>query len=300
MSEAHLPTLGLSLKRVESRVGFLESYARSCLRQRPEPEDGQDDWNLTVEAASHLCEAGQWAMLVDARKALALWREAADLYYALRFGFGYYLSMVVGVNPVGQYSANVATDLRAAVRMLGRGRITDEPPDDDKRLVAPVPFDPMRHPQQQAYLVLAAARELAVYGDPSLRQDLLPLLDNSPHRVGVAPVGSLGMPIRTLWNAARLFATGDGATELPPLLSAMSVRYEQSMQLAMANQYLWNHGAAPVDVGNVDIATLTIAAYRTYREDFTERMEPMIETLPSLAKVQMQIGMELTDATDWA
>jgi hypothetical protein len=53
-------------------------------------------------------------------------------------------------------------------------------------------------------------------------------------------------------------------------------------------------------VGNVDITTLTIAEYRTYREDFTERMEPMIETLPTLAKAQMELGMELPAATDWA
>ena len=86
MSVKHLERLQLDADRVIAAFSFLSSYAQSCLKERGNTEVGdepssaspstdaryQRQWNLTVEAASTLFEAGQWAMLIDPERALDL------------------------------------------------------------------------------------------------------------------------------------------------------------------------------------------------------------------------------------
>jgi hypothetical protein len=308
MSGRHLETLQLSPERVAGAVRFLGSYGDLCLREhaqlidqleRPadlayEMERSQQLWDLTVEAASSFCEAGQWAMLTDPPQALSLWRRAGQLYRQLDFGFGHYLLATTGEaeEPNGQ--------LVSAIRAVARaGHVADHDPDIDERLPElPVLPEPLLHPQQQAYLMLAGATMASRHSD--LRQPLSLLAQRSPHRRGVTPVGALGIPISTLWGVV------DALMRLDPealflvarVIQDLSRRYDDAMRLAMVNQHLWRHAAAPVDVGSLDIAALTINAHRVFSQEygsstFLETLSHGTDDLPPLARSQVEIAMEM-------
>jgi hypothetical protein len=120
----------------------------------------------------------------------------------------------------------------------------------------------LRYPQQQAYLMLAATGGESV---GQLAETVSAVLDASPHATGVVPVGALGTPIRRLWDvAAHLLARQPGSPEvIAGHLAGMAFRYAEAMSLAQVNTHLWRHAAAPVDVGDIDVAGVAaLAAHR--------------------------------------
>jgi hypothetical protein len=138
-------------------------------------------------------------------------------------------------------------------------------PDDRAAAVERLP-ETLKHPQQQAYLTLAAATMTAARRDIHPPVGLPALLESSPHQTGVLPVGALGMPIGTMWQAARALTGGGGEDidRLADIISGVCRRYDESMRLARANTYLWDNAAAPVDVGSVDVAGLTISTFYAF------------------------------------
>lgn len=153
----------------------------------------------------------------------------------------------------------------------------------------------LRRPQQQAYWLLAGATLAHARVEEPLRERVADLLRYSPNRYGGAPVGALGIPTATMWRAAGWFTDSPdaGARGLADLLGDLARRYEESVRPAMANTYLWENGAAPVDVGNVDIAALTLSGYLVFGEQFEASLRARRESLDDLARVQLDLAMNL-------
>ncbi|MGA8330992.1 MAG: hypothetical protein WB777_17085 [Mycobacterium sp.] len=316
MSNSHLETLHLEATRVETASRFLESYAQMCLEERADVDARlerlaelhsasalyRESWNLEVEAASSLMDAGQWAMLTDPARALRLWRRAGRLYRATDFGFGYYLSAIAGAYHV--VDTEVADDNDLSRELTRRLRdvaiyshIADRELYKEARIDLP---DPLRRPQQQAYLVLAASTLAGATKDSELRYFLSSLLEQSPHRSGVTPVGALSVPISTWWEIAALLMTRElrSLNRLARIMSDIARRYEESIQLAMMNQYLWRNAASPVDVGSFDIAALTISAVRAFDsvasiDEVDHELRRGIADANPLASGQVEMAIDL-------
>ena len=156
MSLEHLDTLQLDRDTVAATHNFLVGYAEMCMRESSDLppgerlEERQRVWARRVEAATSYFEAGQWAMISNPEEAMRLWGEAGRLYRELDFGFGYYL----WVTTLGSAAADRQgeRDFTIADRLFTRlGDLVST----DRRAVG-LP-EPLRHPQQQTYLMLAGA-----------------------------------------------------------------------------------------------------------------------------------------------
>jgi hypothetical protein len=161
---------------------------------------------------------------------------------------------------------------------------------------------PLFHPQQQAYFLLAAAVMARRLDLPS--ELLSSVLEQSPHRRGVVPVGALGTPIRTYWNIARNLL-GDDAEETAQLvasdLAGMAAAYAEAIDSAMANERLWFNAAAPVDVGDIDtMATALVTAQRLGPELTQAHLRLAMENLRPLARVPLELASEMIEASPQA
>lgn len=315
MGYEQLEALRLEGGRVEAAYGFLEAYAEMCVRQRNDVDADleqaksrsaatlqlQQRWNLHMEAASSLVEAGQWAMLIDPARALGLWRRAGRFYRSFEFGFGYYLSVLArsghAVSHDDDADERVIDELSSRVRQLAFA--THVAGDEPRAGIAELP-EPLRHPQQQAYLMLAGATIAAADDGRELVDFLNSLAESSPHRSGVTPIGALSTPISTMWDVAdRLVRREDDDLDaVVSVIVNLARRYDESMQLAMVNQYLWSNAAAPVDVGNFEIAALTTSAFYAFAPLMSvDRVDSFLRRsiagATPLARGQIEIALDM-------
>jgi hypothetical protein len=259
MPAEQLQEMGIDPAQVRREIQFLEAYASTAqaelsqILSQSKPQSLQEDPAFTVAAdlATALRERGQWLLFFDQERAGESLFEAGRLFGRLGQPFGYYLQVIAG-----------GLDRELPLRRLGTGlRYIDKGPG---ALDSAGEMWPLAHPQQQAYMLLAAT------GSERARKQFGPLLasvlHSSPHDQGVAPVGALGTPIRHMWDIARhlYLAERQSASVVASHLAAMSDRYAEAMELARVNQFLWQHGAAPVDVGDVDLTGITALAVRRF------------------------------------
>jgi hypothetical protein len=290
----------------EMRLGELASLDKEIARrgkgEAAKPDEQQQRWSLRVEAASSFAEAGQWAMLIDPSGALKLWELAGLLYRNVDFGFGYCLSVMSQARGHGS-DADVDVELESGLihqlRRLAEANHAGrkEPPQDQDQHALPAP---LRHPQQQVYLVLAAASIAGLDRMSELRDDLSFLLRMSPHRNGVNPVGALGTPIRALWNASNNLARrgSDDLQAVVDVVGAIARRYDEVIQQAMVNEYLWDNCASAVDVGDTTIAALTLSTFRAFGEDVgvgevDRRFRRAIAEAAPPARAQVEIALDV-------
>jgi hypothetical protein len=300
MATRHLEQMGLDVQQVQVTTDFLEAYANTTIRElkayeapdRPAPErfPSPEDlrWVLRADAASALREAAQWAMFFDRARARRLLVTSASYFLEDDHAFGTFLMTAMGERPsLGTFRQGID---RLAVLHGAR------PPFGDPGAIPPA----LQHPQQQAYLLLACggtARVAEEYGE-TLRE----LAGRSPNRVGVAPVGALGTPIRRFWDIAMRLLEGNaqsGPRAVASHLAAMSERYAESIELARVNDYLWNHAAAPVDAGDIDIAgivALTVSRFGADRVGAVLR--DVDEQLSPLARTPIEVAMEFAVGTE--
>jgi len=310
---APLELMGISETQARAAVRFLEAYARTVLGELEEASSGatgraplswDDDpvFGMVADAASALREAAQWLTYLSPADALGAMRRAGQLFLRLREPFGFYLLAVAG--SAGYPPMGDAVDATLAAMVDGvRPDERRGDPEDRGSAGSPRADDAVlhwQHPQQQAYLVLAASSTTDRDGPTSVL--LGQVLESSPHREGAAAVGALGTPIHRIWDVAlRLWRAGttDGATffadttALAEHLSAMSRRYAETMRTAQANAYLWQHGLAPVDVADLDIAGIACLVARRFPAgvvlDIADRLDP-IEAAP------IRAGLALSEA----
>ncbi|MGX4691210.1 hypothetical protein [Streptomyces sp. JNUCC 63] len=320
MNERALRLLQIDPDQARRTADFFESYANTVSRglYGPPQGDGPDTgasvsdvpgWEVRVDTSTSLRLAGQWAMLFDTERARRLLSAAGGILHDLGHGFGTYLLVAYAAEP-----PNLSQVASRIEMMTGRHR-----PDGEVRGDGPLP-EPLSHPQQQAYLLVAAAGmvrnseaghaapgktdvELDEYAARYVRieRHLQLLLSRSPHRRGVATVGALGTPIRVYWDiASRLLRSGPGATDsVIGHLRTMAQRYSTAVDLAMANKRLWFNGAAPVDVCDVDITALALIAARALGVDhFRSALRSALAETTGLESVPLGIADAMLPDTD--
>lgn len=187
-------------------------------------------------------------LYLDPEQARPLLSRAGSLFLRLGQPFGAYLLEIAGGSQQEPPYPEMLRELAAVQRE----------PDD-----AEVRWPSLRYPQQQAYLMLAFA------GTPTAEiwsGRLVHVLETSTYADGVVPVGALGTPIRRLWDIARhlLVRRPESPYVIAEHLTGMARRYEETMALAQVNRYLWSHGAAAVDVGDIDIAGVAALTARRF------------------------------------
>lgn len=303
MAERELGLLQLERDRIETAVDFYEAYAKLTLSEAEGrgPSGESSLWEDSIDAASALRQAAQWAMLIDPRRAASLMTQAGLLFQRRGYGFGTFLLVAAG-RPLDRAVARRDAQSLAAVLT---NAATDLPIDS-----------PLRHPQQQAYLLLACAG-MSVRALGGRERDLLVrAADRSPHRRGVVPVGALGAPISRYWRIAEALLSVDrggdepesresrfldrAAADVSNALEPLCRQYARSIEQAMVNERLWFGAAAPVDVGDIDIACIVLLAARRLglgrTMDWTGRLTGALGESDALATVPVTLGVELAEA----
>jgi hypothetical protein len=305
MATPDLEALGLDRRQVRNAVRFHQAYAATALAEletsrlanrSAAPESiyaGSDPaFTLLADAASALREAAQWALLLDPAQATPLLGRAGALFFELGQAFGVYLEVMAGAPEV---SPGVLTRALRQLSDSPEGLLRDEEND-----VSAMPEIRFQH-QQQAYLVLAASavaeRDRQV-DDFALVESLQTTLEVSAHNSGVIPVGSLGTPIHRFWSVAK-HLLGDSANDafvIAQHLVAMCQAYEESIDLARTNTYLWTNGAAPVDIADLDISGIATLTTRRFGRDGLESALADAtggRRLNPIARVPVELGISM-------
>lgn len=302
---------------------FLRAYASTCLREAEgsamESSVARVDANADArtgepgagtigpvpaeiplaDAASALREAGQWLLYLDPAASRDSLRAAAALYSQLGFPYGYYLHVVTGSWVVDPPTRLFKTALEELLRVLMPDAEAPERSGNMPREAERGLREALRHPQQQSYLLLASAGSPAVAD--AFPGHLRNAIYQSPNRDGVLPVGSLGTPVRRFWAISQAFASGDPheVITIARHLAAMANSYAETMSLAQVNKYLWANTAAPVDVGDLDIAGIAALSTRRYgAEALLDAMHGLLVNETGMAPVRAGIDL-VTEEEPW-
>jgi hypothetical protein len=285
MALQQIRALRLEPAQVETAADFFEAYASYILSRVP--RDSISEANL-IDAASSLRSAGQWAMLFDIRRAADLLSRAAEIWHDMGYGFGTFVLAAISPRRLNR-DEMIGRLVQIAKPYVSR--------DVARRfgVQEPQTLEPLLHPQQQAYLLMAGA---AMWQRLDFPLDLLRAVgDQSPHRRGVAPIGSLGTPLRLYWDIARRFLGSDdeqSAASVAGDLARMGTAYAQSIDSAMANERLWFNAAAPVDVGDIDIVGIAlVGAQRLGSNLMLAHLRSTTEDLDAIARVPLELAGEM-------
>jgi len=290
---AHMQTLQLEPAQVRTAADFFEAYGSYALSTgRDQEESAPGSAVYLLDAASSLRSAGQWAMLFDSRRAARLLARSAQIWDTLGYGFGTFVLAAVAPDQLDLFQTSERL-LRLAEMYIPPTRIPDSLGDRSQRQLS----GPLLHPQQQAYLLLAGA---SLWQRLPMEPDLLRVIvDQSPHRQGVAPIGALGTPLRLYWDIAGRFLDSsdeESAQVVASDLARMGMAYAESINLAMANERLWFNAASPVDVGDTDIVGIALAsANRLGASLMQEHLRSAAEGLDATARVPLELASEMID-----
>ncbi|MEV6335875.1 hypothetical protein AB0M12_14310 [Nocardia vinacea] len=287
MAAEHLERMGLDPATVRRRIDFLEAYAAGAweeiesFSQPRTPESRNALWTMQADYATALREAGQLSMAFDPAKAAELLARAGQEFVGLGAGFGLFSSLLAN-----SLNDDLREDLNEAVTMLdpaeSRGSLAEF--ESRPRFTA--------EPQQAAYILLASVfdPETASRRKSSLQR----LITASPHRSGVLSVGALGTPIHRYWAIARSALEEKGRlAELIPHVNAMCARYDEAVELARTNTYLWENCSAPIDIVDIDI--VGIVALVTRRLGPEQISELFYRPRSQPASTQIEIGIAMGD-----
>lgn len=289
MAVQQMRTLQLDPSQVETAADFFEAYAIHIISQTA----GQSPSETSlVDAASSFRSAGQWAMLYDTRRAVDLLSRAAEIWHNMGYGFG---TFVLAAIAPSQLDWNEVVDrlLQIAQPYISNDAAERRGTRQMRML------EPLRHPQQQAYLLLASITEWRRRDFP--HEIFRAVVNQSPHGRGVAPIGALGTPVRMYWDIARRLAESEdeesAAARVAEDLASMGTAYAQAINSAMANERLWYNAAAPVDVGDIDIAGIAlIAAQRLGPEVMLLHLQSVVAGLDATARVPLDLAVEMINS----
>lgn len=285
MAKHHLSDLGIDPPRAAAAVSFFEGYGRLCEAELEATEPGSETyWRTATDGASAYREASQWAAIVENSRLPDLMAKAAILFASTDQAFGWFLGLACqrwGTPREAQVRPEHSQQLATALGIAEVG--------------VPVP-SALRHPQQQAYAFLAIAGSTVVQHS---REFLLDRIAEDPSaRLGTAPVGALGVPLREYWaiGSALLDSSQEGVETVARSLAVMGNRYAASAELARVNSYLWRNAAAPVDVVDMDVLAIAlIAADRFGRDRLREAVAREAERrhMSFLARTPLDVAIEL-------
>jgi hypothetical protein len=237
---------------------FYAAYAETLERQRRPRRSRRDNraadpraygqWVQGASLATSYRRAAQHAALVDTRWATRLAVRAGSVYLTAGLPFGLYL--LTGLLDDRTLSQNV--------------------PDRDiaARFRNPAAPDAVDHPAQLTYLLLAAASQ------PRLRDPLGQVLDGAERRLaphGSYPMGSQGVPLGDYLDVANAMRYGDDIPSVGPgrpgvglaarLAGLLRLR-AVTLRAVQRNRYLWERGASPISIIDLDHVALSGLAVR--------------------------------------
>lgn len=295
MAVHHLESLRLNPERVRSVTDFLESYANTTGRElensgpqkATENDAGQTDisWTLTMDMASALREAASWAAYFDVGRALRLLRRAGVLYQQAGLAFGSFLLTVANSIQVEE----LFRDITLLAQLHGQS---------DTSEAAEIP-SALHHPQQQAYMLLACAGMAHQLG--SYPENLHAIAAQSPNLQGVLPFGALGMPVRVAWDIGLHLLEENNPESLDLVAGHLATwcrRYAETMELAMVNDHLWDHAAAPVDVGDMEIMGIAaLSASHFGRGQIVEAIARHGVNQDEISFIPVDLGIEMSEGS---
>jgi hypothetical protein len=246
-----------ALRQAEFYAAYAETLEN---RRRPRRSLGRRDnrtgdtnapgqWVRGATLATSYRRAAQHAALVDSRWATRLAVRAGTAYLAAGLPFGLYL----------------------LTGLLDDAMLSQSIPDRDlaTQFQTPAMPDAVNHPAQLMYLLLAAASR------PRLRDPLGQALEGAERRLaphGSFPMGPQGVPLGDYLDVANALRYGDDivrptgagrptgglAYRLAGLLRLRAV----TLRAAQRNRYLWERGASPVSIVDLDHVALSGLALR--------------------------------------
>jgi hypothetical protein len=310
MAISDLEKLNIDPEKAQAVTDFLESYANTTARELENLQEftslpalaenlaGQFDveQTLTMDMASALREAASWAVYFDIARALDLLSRAGSLYQDAGLAFGSFLLTIAGRPPMDE----LPRDAAFLAQIHGQG---------DAIGSAEIP-NSLYHPQQQAYLVLACAgmtdRLATTFRASPERDDthdyqqvLHEIVAGSPNLQGVLPFGSLGTPVRVAWDIGLHLLQADNPASLEIVarhLTMLCRRYAETMSLATVNDYLWDHAAAPVDVGDIEVMGIAaLSASHFGGERITNAVYELGLDSGDISFIPFKLGLDMSE-----
>jgi hypothetical protein len=262
-------TLELDRVLLDNVAERTEEWGRALAEPRGEPTEAATETTL-YEAASLMTIAGSYWMLVDARRASSVFREAAGLYLRVENRFAHAVAICgadtrVAYGALKEQSAPLSPSSRANV-MLALGWLECVSPD-----------------------VQAAAREgidaHTRAAEPSATQ----------------PVGRIGLPlhaiVRVVGAAEALLY--DGSDAMPSLTGALHdylVRADDIARAARADSFHWRNllsSVLPVEPESTAVGAIVAAA--AMHHGMENAVAGSIE-LPPAATIPVQMGVAVARA----
>ncbi|MFI7001492.1 hypothetical protein [Nocardia sp. NPDC050175] len=286
MTVDQLARMGLDPARFSARIEFLLGYAATArdelesLSSAPVADNKDDLWLLRADYATALREAGQLCMMLDPPRAIELLRQASTVFIELGAGFGLFLNVLA--DGESDTTAELLDDALAIFPY-------QEP--RDGYVDREVGHHFLTEPQQSAYILISAVCNRRI----ARRHErlLLSILQDSPQRSGVLPVGALGTPIHRYWAIARSIIEQKTPTTLVTHINAMCAAYDEAVQLAQTNTHLWENCSAPIDLVDIDIVGILALTVRSFGHDLVTELFSNHRGLDRVSSTQIDIGFEM-------
>ncbi|MGK7924144.1 MAG: hypothetical protein AB4290_02640 [Spirulina sp.] len=277
-----------NLELIESRTRFLESYADEVIE-----ESFAEPWMPQAASATALTQAAQSAWLLDDNRAARLLKRAASRYYRAGLPYGYFLSSLIANSRDTMTMLVEGPAVSMLEAILHNERL-------DREDMGELGIVSLRYPNQQVYLLLAflSHREIAnKFGN--LIERAVESLDVH----GTLPMGPQSVPLARYITVARLVweihrSRGDISfrrvlQEMSSLLR-ITFRYQESIELAMRNRYLWEQMQSPVELIDFDLAGLVTLVAGALSPNFWQELFDRIMALHSpLANIPIRVANSL-------
>jgi hypothetical protein len=270
---------------IESRTRFLEFYANEVIE-----ESFPERWMPQVAAATALTQAAQSAWLLDDNRAARLIERAASRYYRAGLPYGYFLSSLIANSRDTMATLVEGRTVSMLEAILNNERL-------DREDMGELGMVSLHYPNQQVYLLLAflSHREIA--------NEFHYLIERAIESLdvhGALLMGPQSVPLARYIRVARLVreihrSQGDISfrrvlQEMRPLFD-LSFRYQESIELAMRNRYLWEQMQSPVELIDFDSAGLATLVAGALSPGFWEQLfQGITEEHPPLANIPLRVA----------
>ncbi|BAY09172.1 hypothetical protein [Calothrix sp. NIES-2098] len=289
MQERAIEILRLqNIELIESRTRFLESYADEVLE---ELELFTEPWMAEVAAATALTQAAQSAWLLDENRSVDIIERAASHYkHGAGLPYGYFLFSLIS-----NFRDTMAALLDGPAVSMLEAIVSNEHP--VREHLGEYELNSLHYPNQQVYLLLAflSHREIANEFRYLIESALESLnvhgaLPMGPHSVPLARYMKIAHLVWSLHSSPENIFYGRVRQEISPLLD-LGFRYQESIEMAMRNRYLWQQMQSPVEIIDFDsVGLVTIFAGALSPALWEELSYTIQQEIPPLASISLQVA----------
>jgi len=275
-----------------------DETAQALLRELPPagPPAAPDRWVPAAERADALRQAAIAELLLNAEAGRMVLRRASSEYTRLGLPFGEFLTVAASGEPVGPSASAHLT------RLLGLTGTEEMPADLGSEAALLSPQDRLAAPEQQLYLLLAAAADAPRWGS-----GFLAAIATARQATQPAAVGALVQPLSVWWETGRLIAEiAAGNAEVRPSLrnhlADLARAHGRQLGFAQQDEFHWRRAVARVDLVDLDLAGTVAQSVRVLQRRQLPRWNVREEfgELSPLAQVSITVGLRLGDGGDVA